>query len=80
MDSIKSSVLRPSEVGEDTHPHICMDGLVFLTYTVFDDEVDDEVEKIEAIPCRRCAEEAKLSCGQSRVVIISPAKSMNFSY
>jgi len=27
-----------------------MDGLVFLTYTVFDDEVDDEVEKIEAIP------------------------------
>jgi hypothetical protein len=57
-----------------------MDGLVFLTYTVFDDEVEDEVEKIEAIPCRRCAEEAKLSCGQSRVVIISPAKSMNFSY
>jgi hypothetical protein len=40
--------------------------LVFLTYTVFDDEVEDEVEKIEAIPCRRCAEEAKLSCGQSR--------------
>jgi hypothetical protein len=57
VDSIKSSVFRPSEVGEDTHPHACMDGLVFLTYTVFDEEVDDEVEKIEAIPCRRCAEE-----------------------
>jgi hypothetical protein len=30
---------------------------VFLTYTVFDDEVGDEVEKIEAVPCRRCTEE-----------------------
>jgi hypothetical protein len=30
---------------------------VFLTYTVFDDEVGDEVEKIEAVPCHRCTEE-----------------------
>jgi hypothetical protein len=29
---------------------------VFLSYTVFDEEVGDEVEHIEAIPCRRCAE------------------------
>jgi hypothetical protein len=26
------------------HPHACTDGLVFLTYTVFDEEVGDEVE------------------------------------
>jgi hypothetical protein len=57
VDSIKSTVFRPSEVGEDTHPHACTDGLVFLAYTVSNEEVGDEVEKIEAIPCRRCAEE-----------------------
>jgi len=33
-----------------------MDGLVFLAYTVFDEEVGGEVERIESIPCRRCAE------------------------
>ncbi len=44
---------------QDHHPHACTDGFVFLTYTVFDEEVDeevgDEVEHIEAVPCRRCA-------------------------
>lgn len=60
MDSAKSSVFRPSEVDEDTHPHACADGLVFLTYTVFDDAVGEEVERVEALPCRRCAEEASL--------------------
>jgi hypothetical protein len=59
MDTAESSVFRPTEDGEDTHPHACYDGLVFLTYTTFDEEVGDEVEKIEAIPCRRCAEEAR---------------------
>jgi len=33
-----------------------MDGLVFLTYVAFDEETGDEVERIEVIPCRRCAE------------------------
>jgi hypothetical protein len=56
VDAKESSVFRPSVAIEDHHPHACMDGLVFLTYTVFDDEVGDEVEKIEAIPCRRCAD------------------------
>jgi hypothetical protein len=59
VDSIKSSVFRPTEVGEDTNPHACTDGLVFLTYTVFDEEVGDEVERIESLPCRRCAGEAR---------------------
>jgi hypothetical protein len=30
---------------------------VFLTYTVHDEAVGEEVEKIEAVPCRRCVEE-----------------------
>ena len=30
-----------------------------MTYTVFDDAVGEEVERIETIPCRRCAEEAR---------------------
>ncbi len=31
-----------------------MDGLVFLTFVVFDVAVGDEVERLEAVPCRRC--------------------------
>jgi hypothetical protein len=58
VDTKESSVFRPSEAIKDHHPHACTDALVFLTYTVFDDEVGGEVEKIEAIPCRRCASEA----------------------
>jgi hypothetical protein len=54
-----TSVYRPTEGGEDHHPHACANGLVFLTYTVHDEEIGDEVEKIEALPCRRCAEEAR---------------------
>ena len=56
MDIAESSVFRPREAYEDHHPHACTDGLVFLTYTVFDEAVGDEVERIEALPCRRCAE------------------------
>ena len=39
-----------------TTPHACTDGLVFLTYTVFDEAVDQEVERLEVVPCRRCAD------------------------
>jgi hypothetical protein len=56
VDSIKSSVFRPTEVGEDTHPHVCHEGVVYLTYTVLDEEIGEEVEHIEAVPCRRCVE------------------------
>ncbi len=57
MDTRESSVYRfTSEAeGEDTHPHACYDGLFFLTFTAYDGEVGDEVERIESIPCRRCA-------------------------
>jgi hypothetical protein len=52
----ESTVHRPERLGEDHHPHACSDGLVFLTYTVFSDEVGEEVEHLEVVPCRRCAE------------------------
>ena len=56
MDTSKSSVFRPSETDEDTHPHACTDGLVFLAYTAFDETVGDEVERLEVVPCRRCTD------------------------
>jgi hypothetical protein len=56
LSTRKSTVHRPKIGGEDHHPHACWDGLVFLTYTTFDEEVGDEVERLDVIPCRRCAE------------------------
>jgi hypothetical protein len=53
VDTMKSSVFRPVDK-EDTHPHACTDGFVFLTYTAYDETVGDEDERIEAVPCRRC--------------------------
>jgi len=46
-----------SFVPPQDHPHGCVDGLVFLTYTVFDEAVGEEVERVEALPCRRCTED-----------------------
>jgi hypothetical protein len=57
MATQKSTVYR--DQGEDHHPHACWGGLVFLTYTIFDEAVGEEVEHIEAVPCRRCASEAE---------------------
>jgi hypothetical protein len=37
-------------------PHACTAGLVFLTHTVFDEEIGDEVERLEGVPCRRCVD------------------------
>jgi hypothetical protein len=38
------------------HPHACIGGLVFLTYVAYDEEIGDEAERIEVLPCRRCRE------------------------
>ena len=35
---------------ERLRPHACTDGLVFLTYTVFDEAVGEEVERLEVVP------------------------------
>ena len=54
--SQSTAAWRPLEGEEDYHPHCCSDGVVYLGYTVFDEEVGEEAEKIECLPCRRCAE------------------------
>jgi hypothetical protein len=55
MTAPESKVFRPSPTEEDTHPHACTDGLVFLGHLV-EDENGDEVEEISIIPCHRCAD------------------------
>ena len=40
---------------DQDHPHACLDGYVYLGYTAFEEETGDEVERIEALPCRRCS-------------------------
>ena len=57
MDAKESSVFRRREASKDHQPHACADGLIFLTCTVFDEEIGAEVERIEVVPCRRCLEE-----------------------
>jgi len=56
VDTAEFSVFRPSQASEDHHPHACTDGLVFLAYTVFDEAVGEEVERLEVVPCRRSAD------------------------
>jgi hypothetical protein len=31
------------DLAEDHHPHACVDGVVYLTYTVYDEEIGEEV-------------------------------------
>ena len=48
----------PPSTEEQDHPHACLNGYVYLGYTAIDEETGEEVERIEALPCRRCASEA----------------------
>ena len=48
--------VRPLDDEPDGHPHCCVDGFVYLGYVEQDEESGDEVERVEAVPCRRCAE------------------------
>jgi hypothetical protein len=41
---------------KQTRPHVCYDGFIYLGYTAVDEETGEEVERVEALPCRRCAE------------------------
>jgi hypothetical protein len=40
-------------------PHVCTDGVVYLGHLVEDPGTGEEVEVFEAVPCHRCAEEAR---------------------
>jgi hypothetical protein len=59
MDNAESSApdAHPSTEEQD-HPHACLGGYVYLGYTALDEETGEEVERVEALPCRRCASEA----------------------
>jgi hypothetical protein len=59
MDTAESSVpqAHPSTEEQD-HPHACLNGYIYFSYTAVDKETGEEVERIEALPCRRCASEA----------------------
>jgi hypothetical protein len=39
---------------DQDHPHACTGGYVYLGYTATDEETGEEVERVEALPCRRC--------------------------
>ena len=41
---------------DQDHPHACLNGYIYLGHTAFDEETGEEVERVEALPCRRCAE------------------------
>jgi hypothetical protein len=65
MDTAESSALHahpPTEEHDDTieahyagleRPHACYEGAVYIAYLVVGDD-GEEVEVIEAVPCRRC--------------------------
>ena len=45
---------------ERLRPHGCYDGLVFIGHLIEDSEATgEEVEVIEAVPCRRCAGDSR---------------------
>ncbi len=49
------SCLELPETPRVERPHACMGGLVFIGHLVVDEEDGEEVEVVEAVPCRRCA-------------------------
>jgi hypothetical protein len=54
----EKSTAHPAHPAEDQdHPHACLNGYVYLGYTALDEETGEEVERVEALPCRRCAGE-----------------------
>ena len=42
---------------DQDHPHACLNGYGYLGYTTVDEETGEQIARVEALPCRRCAEE-----------------------
>jgi hypothetical protein len=57
---VTESTAHPAHpsIEDQDHPHACLNGYIYLGYTYVGED-GDEVEAFEAIPCRRCAEEAR---------------------
>ena len=49
----------PPTTEDQDHPHACYEGVIYIGHLVADDD-GNEVEVIEAVPCRRCAGEDQL--------------------
>jgi hypothetical protein len=50
------TIAHPAPPTEDQdHPHACLEGVVYIGHLVEED--GEEVERVEALPCRRCAGE-----------------------
>ena len=39
-------------------PHACFEGVVYIGHLVEDPDAGEEVEVFEAVPCRRCTDNA----------------------
>jgi len=48
--------LNQHDVVLDERPHACNDGVVYIGHLVEAPGTGEEVEVIEAVPCRRCAD------------------------
>jgi hypothetical protein len=57
---------------EEHHPHACTGGLVYITYAAHNEEVGEEVEHLDLVPCRRCAETREDARGASRQARATP--------
>jgi hypothetical protein len=52
-----ATVTRKQGEVQDTHPHACaLSGVVLMGVVVVDEETGEEVEVLDAVECRRCAE------------------------
>jgi hypothetical protein len=58
MDTTRVPQPHRDDHEDQDHPHACLDGYVYLGFT-YTGEDGEEYEAFEAVPCRRCAEEAR---------------------
>ena len=63
MDTTESSAPAHPPTGDhdlhpdqDERPHACYEGAVYIGHLVEDPGTGEEVEVVEAVPCRRCAD------------------------
>jgi hypothetical protein len=50
-----AAIARVKAREQEDHPHACTGGYVYLGYTAVDEATGEEVERVEALPCRRCS-------------------------
>jgi len=53
MDTPKTTAPATNPATEECF--VCLGGVVYIGHIVEDDETGEEVEIVEAVPCRRCA-------------------------